>query len=592
MKIYSYKWLITFVMVLTIAVVSFLSYRYILNCFFTGMDTFPWIESSRIESMSDVVRIFSEPLNSRTSFSKRISFYRPISTLSFSLDYYMWRLNPFGYQLTNLILHCIVSVLIFYLTLALTNGKKATALLSSFIFISHPILKANLNTIACRQDFLSSMFILLTLLFFKMQLTVSNKKKYLLLLSVIFYIFALGSREIAVILLPLIFILLLSQHLSEKRSIRAGIMKSMLLSLPYLAVTFVFILWRTYVLKGLGGYNNPGHNKELFFIVQTYLMSLVNPYNLNGNILDYVIGFIVNIDYRIILFFFFVLALLNKQIIARVSKKKWTLTKNLQIILVVIMFFSFIGMSAYPLINKWQILYKLLLIMLFLCSLFLLSITTDTIKKFMYSESGQVRVLLLVWLLLPLCTYLSVRLFSTKYMYLPIIPFSMLLSFVFIEDLQAVIKDKQYYVIPGSFINITSNIPRMLKFIILLGIILVLFKNSPLLTQEPVVDINMTTEEPVVDINRAYLLQLIEIVPKLPKDGIVYFNNVPSSLHPMEIESWINLNYPANNMNITISSDIEPGLLPKNFKLDVAEEAQNHVAVNVLFENESDYSLR
>ena len=40
--------------------------------------------------------------------------YRPLVTSSYFLDYAFWKLNPFGYHLTNLLLHIINVLLVYY----------------------------------------------------------------------------------------------------------------------------------------------------------------------------------------------------------------------------------------------------------------------------------------------------------------------------------------------------------------------------------------------------------------------------------------------------------------------------------------------
>jgi hypothetical protein len=74
-------------------------------------DDFAWIETSRIESSSDVIRLFTQ----------QPGFYRPLVSLTFSADYELWHLNPFGYALTNLALFVLAAGLVFRLarTLAL-----------------------------------------------------------------------------------------------------------------------------------------------------------------------------------------------------------------------------------------------------------------------------------------------------------------------------------------------------------------------------------------------------------------------------------------------------------------------------------------
>jgi tetratricopeptide (TPR) repeat protein len=48
-----------------------------------------------------------------------LGVYQPLSWLSWSVDYRIWGLDPFGYHLTNLLLHCANAVLLYYLALSL-----------------------------------------------------------------------------------------------------------------------------------------------------------------------------------------------------------------------------------------------------------------------------------------------------------------------------------------------------------------------------------------------------------------------------------------------------------------------------------------
>ena len=45
--------------------------------------------------------------------------YQPLSWLTFSLDYLLWDMDPFGYHLTNILLHSANAVLFYFVTLRL-----------------------------------------------------------------------------------------------------------------------------------------------------------------------------------------------------------------------------------------------------------------------------------------------------------------------------------------------------------------------------------------------------------------------------------------------------------------------------------------
>ena len=52
------------------------------------------------------------------------NFYRPMQSLTLLIDYHFWRLNPFGYHLTNLFFHTLNAILIYFLILLITKNQK------------------------------------------------------------------------------------------------------------------------------------------------------------------------------------------------------------------------------------------------------------------------------------------------------------------------------------------------------------------------------------------------------------------------------------------------------------------------------------
>ncbi|MCX5896449.1 MAG: hypothetical protein NTZ51_11560, partial [Proteobacteria bacterium] len=148
---------INYILLLSITLVAFVTYRDMLGYFFTGIDTLALIETSRIHSLKDVVKILTESMMSDTGFTEFLKYYRPLTMLSYGLDYSLWKLNPFGYQTTDLVLHLLVAIFVFLLVWSLTNGNQVKAWLSSIIFTTHPILVANVPAISRRADILATL---------------------------------------------------------------------------------------------------------------------------------------------------------------------------------------------------------------------------------------------------------------------------------------------------------------------------------------------------------------------------------------------------------------------------------------------------
>lgn len=119
--------------------------------------------------------------------------YRPVVTVSYFIDYSLWRLNPIGFHLTNVLLHSLNAVLLFFLLTRLLGkpnretGKgsqsvfpkhadvsvsgfatttNSVAFIASLIFCTHPLLAETVNAISYREDLLSATFSLSAFLFY------------------------------------------------------------------------------------------------------------------------------------------------------------------------------------------------------------------------------------------------------------------------------------------------------------------------------------------------------------------------------------------------------------------------------------------
>lgn len=238
--------------VMTVSLIGLLTFKLTLGYFFTGTDTFTLIESAKITSVSDLSRIFLQPLMWGSDFLSHGKFYRPISTFSYSLDYSLWGLDPFGYHLTDLILHVIVIVLVFFLIVSLTGGDIASAWLGAVVFAIHPILVESVPAPALRHDVLASLFLVLAFLLFLKGRAKASGGAVLRGLSLACYVLALCSKEIALFFPALI--LTYVSVFSEKDTVWSRVAHAGKASLPYLLATLVYVVWRIAILGGLGGY--------------------------------------------------------------------------------------------------------------------------------------------------------------------------------------------------------------------------------------------------------------------------------------------------------------------------------------------------
>jgi hypothetical protein len=93
------------------------------------------------------------------------TLYVPLTMLSFSIDYQIWGLSPFGFHLTNLVFHFLNSCLLFVLVRLLTRNYFL-AFSVSLIFIVHPIQIESVVWISERKNMLATFFLLSALIFY------------------------------------------------------------------------------------------------------------------------------------------------------------------------------------------------------------------------------------------------------------------------------------------------------------------------------------------------------------------------------------------------------------------------------------------
>ena len=110
-------------------------------------------------SFTNLWRMFTEPA---------AKLYCPFTWLSFALDYQIWGRDPFGYHLTNLVLHAANTVLVLALVFRLLRDRsthaRPVALLTAAIFGVHPLRVESVAWVTERKDVLFCFFYLAALL--------------------------------------------------------------------------------------------------------------------------------------------------------------------------------------------------------------------------------------------------------------------------------------------------------------------------------------------------------------------------------------------------------------------------------------------
>ena len=105
-----------------------------------------------------------------------LGHYHPLTWLTFGLDYTLWGMNPAGYHLTNILLHALTAVMVYYLILLLLQigfhrewappGLKMGAVFGALLFAIHPLRVESVAWVSERRDVLSGLLYVATLLLY------------------------------------------------------------------------------------------------------------------------------------------------------------------------------------------------------------------------------------------------------------------------------------------------------------------------------------------------------------------------------------------------------------------------------------------
>ncbi len=219
--------------------------------------------------------------------------YRPIVTLSYFVDYAIWQLRPWGYHLTNVIIHTINVYLVYFAAYCLFRNRT-TAFISCLLFSLHPIFSEAVNAVSYREDLLSATFLLAAFILFVKYNQNPTRRSFSIRypLSLFAYLLAMVSKETAIVL-PL---LILSYDFILKRDPipnRRHLTRRLITNYAgYIAVGGFYLFLRFYLIHNPGEWvEYPGNSIFVNFIMMTkvigyYLKLLFIPAPLNA---DYVV---------------------------------------------------------------------------------------------------------------------------------------------------------------------------------------------------------------------------------------------------------------------------------------------------------------
>ncbi|MGH2575716.1 MAG: hypothetical protein ACRDFC_08480, partial [Ignavibacteria bacterium] len=199
-----------------ISVIAFAVYANSLSNEFVFDDESVVLGDPSITNLENIPKYFT----AREGFHKVIGrYYRPVVSASYALDYSVWGFKPFGFHLTNVIIHVINCILFLKLLLLIFSPNSKFSIQNSqfkihapqfiilagaVIFTVHPIHTEAVSWVSGRTDSLSFTFFIAAFIFYIKYS--SSRGRLNFILTALFFLFALLAKEMA-ITLPLTIIL-------------------------------------------------------------------------------------------------------------------------------------------------------------------------------------------------------------------------------------------------------------------------------------------------------------------------------------------------------------------------------------------------
>lgn len=228
--------------------------------------------------------------------------YIPVTWMTFGLDYLLWGMQPFGYHLTNLLLHATNAALFYFVAFrllglalpSLADQRKlalaVSAAVASLLFALHPLRVESVAWATERRDVLCGLFYLLAILLYLRAWERGERGRRWYWLSVAAFACALLSKSMAVSL-PVVLLILDVYPLrrfreinrwwdSQARRIYLEKVPFVALAVATSAIAFV-ALFRVNNMAPVDRLTVPGRLAVAAYGLSFYLWKLIVPVNLS-----------------------------------------------------------------------------------------------------------------------------------------------------------------------------------------------------------------------------------------------------------------------------------------------------------------------
>ena len=584
-----------------ILLVGLLAYREIFTLYFTGTDTLTLIDTSRLKSPDDLLRVFSQPMMGGTSFADRYQYFRPITTLSFSVDYALWGLNPWGYHLTDLLLHVFCAYLLYRIVDEISGGYSGVSILSALLFTIHPVLTQNVAVISRRQDLLAALFSLISIrLVVSFMQSSAEKRIWYMRFAVLFSCFAMTAKEIGFLSPFFLFSYFLLFSSFNEGSVRNRISSALRLSTPFILAASLMMVWRTIALDGVGIVSSSSIGDILLTAKDTiinFFTALVDPGNLILTQLKRIYSIHPSNNQLVlsgvlILLFLAILYYLRDVGLMWIHSRGNLISKAITFFLLGLLCISILAIISYPLIayffgniieaayngHGWDILLKVmegrdrtpleqyLLRMrdtvIGLCyriaiygvlAIVAFDTRLDRDKERVKMED-RIIYMMMLWILFSLLLFVVTSLGSTRNFYFSIAAFSTIFAILLLRSATTFVRKIPLKVKPAMLVRNCTGLLTSAFFLSVIGVIFVnLLAYSAMFRDLKKWERNGT-------VSRVFFSELDEKVSEFPRGATLTISGLPSlnnsSLLDYTVKSWLDLHYPGNEMSVTIGDRV------------------------------------
>jgi tetratricopeptide (TPR) repeat protein len=210
--------------------------------------------------------------------------YQPVRMLSYAIDYKIWRLNPLGYHITNILFYILTCIMVFFSLCLLAaelrkeaspDSHRRVAIFGALLFAAHPVHVEAVTWLAARKEVLQGFFFFLAFYsYLKGREEGTTKKVVYLSIALPSFLLAVLSKPSAVMFPGVI---ILYEFTRGKEKFMRFMKERWVFMLAALMVSVIFIFILLKVMLEAGGikpYRGFGIGSNLLLCLYVFLENI------------------------------------------------------------------------------------------------------------------------------------------------------------------------------------------------------------------------------------------------------------------------------------------------------------------------------